>query len=511
MNQSWITTLALLSAATAGCGSGARHDFGGGTANGGDGDSGTTGSSSGSPGLGVDASAPNGGSCGSATDRQGCACVAGAAPRACSTGPAGGTPGEQCTVGQQSCVVRSGGEGLSSATWGPCTGDAGACVVADAGIRPPDSGPITVGCPPLAVGAGHACAITASGGLKCWGMNVAGELGNGSIGSFPSGPVDVVGLSSGVKCVVAGEMHTCALTTAGGVKCWGASTGIGGIVAGTVLGSLAGAFGGADGGVSSAAAVPADVPGLTSGVVGLASGEFDTCAMLADGSLRCWGSGGEEETDPTTNYGPTPQSIAGAPSAPSAIQMADGFGCLLTAAGAVECWGGNTFGELGNGSTTPSATPVPVTGLGSGVTWLSAYGGTAACAVVAGGKLECWGAGEGQTGQPVPVDVPALSAGVTSVSVGGENLNCAIMTDGAVKCWSWDGLPRVGAGQPTSVNLASAVYVAANEECACALLASGKVYCWSPDGDGSPFADAGSLGSPCSGATASSPVEVVGF
>ncbi len=68
----------------------------------------------------------------------------------------------------------------------------------------------------IAVGGNHSCAVTAVGGVKCWGEG--GPLGDGT--SFSrSTPVDVVGLASGVVSVSAGNSHTCALTAGGGVKC----------------------------------------------------------------------------------------------------------------------------------------------------------------------------------------------------------------------------------------------------------------------------------------------------
>jgi hypothetical protein len=173
-----------------------------------------------------------------------------------------------------------------------------------------------------------------------------------------------------------------------------------------------------------------------------------------------------------TNYGMTPQPIAGVPVGIKGLQMADGFGCYLTAGNAVECWGDNTFGELGNGTNTPSKTPVPVNGLGSGVTWLSANGSTAACAVVTGGRLQCWGSGVLASNVNTPTDVPGMTSGVVSVSVGGESSTCVIMTDGSVQCWEAGSPPMPVAG------VSSAVYVATNEGCSCALLANSKIMCW---------------------------------
>src|SRR5687767_3028338 len=72
----------------------------------------------------------------------------------------------------------------------------------------------------LSVGANHTCATTETGGVKCWGDNAGGQLGDGTT-TERSTPVDVVGLDGSAAMIAAGQGHTCALTDSGGVRCWG--------------------------------------------------------------------------------------------------------------------------------------------------------------------------------------------------------------------------------------------------------------------------------------------------
>ncbi|MCK7594215.1 hypothetical protein [Pseudomarimonas salicorniae] len=126
----------------------------------------------------------------------------------------------------------------------------------------------------VALGFAHSCAVTAGGGVKCWGFNGDGQLGDGSQQNR-STPVDVTGLTSGVSAVTAGRSFTCALTTGGAVKCWG----------GDFFSQLG------DGPVDRNSSVPIDVPGLESGVTALAAGSesHHVCAIQAD-KVKCWGS-----------------------------------------------------------------------------------------------------------------------------------------------------------------------------------------------------------------------------
>jgi alpha-tubulin suppressor-like RCC1 family protein len=126
---------------------------------------------------------------------------------------------------------------------------------------PVDAVGLSSGVVAISVGRAHACALTSTGAVKCWGYNGNGQLGDDTIADR-NVPVDVVGLSSGVISVSAGGEYTCALTSTGAVKCWGYNA----------SGQL-----GDD--TTTDSHVPVDVVGLSSGVVSVSAGGSHTCIV----------------------------------------------------------------------------------------------------------------------------------------------------------------------------------------------------------------------------------------
>jgi alpha-tubulin suppressor-like RCC1 family protein len=257
----------------------------------------------------------------------------------------------------------------------------------------------------LAAGNDHTCALLSGGSVKCWGSNDYGQLGTGDSGSGKgqATPVAVSNLS-GVLAVAAGEAHTCALLSGGGVKCWGYNSG--------------GQLGNGKSGPGEDQAAPVAVSNL-SGVTAVTAGKFHSCALLSSGSVKCWGEndhgqvGNGELGD--GKYQSTPGNVSNL-SGVAAVNARGRHSCALLVDGSVKCWGWNDWGQLGNGESGAGkdrATPVSVSNL-SGVAAVVA-GGYHNCALMGSGGIKCWGMGDsGQLGnggtsdKSTPVDVIGL-------------------------------------------------------------------------------------------------------
>jgi alpha-tubulin suppressor-like RCC1 family protein len=303
----------------------------------------------------------------------------------------------------------------------------------------------------VAGGNEHACALLATGHIKCWGKSVG--LGNGSYaGEFgESTPVAVVKITNAVQ-ITAGDGDACALLTTGHVDCWGANN----------VGQLGQKT------LQVENYTPLEIPEF-GGVVELAAGREHTCARLQGGKVDCWGRNTEGELGNGPGYEsvPTPGAVGEVTGARD-IASGEAHSCAVLAeegrpVGQIKCWGWDKYGQLGDDSVGDVKRPVfaqegmlqPI----AGAMQVSA-GNEHTCALLKGGTVACWGSdahgqlGDGQTNEEhVAVQVPRLAH---VVEVDASQLHsCALLEDGAIKCWGSDPSGELGNGtvQPYSTEL----------------------------------------------------------
>jgi alpha-tubulin suppressor-like RCC1 family protein len=201
-------------------------------------------------------------------------------------------------------------------------------------------------------------------------------------------------------------------------------------------------------------------------------------------------SGGTIATGGTTFTGGV-AATGGSTVMPTITQMSLGafYSCATISNGTVKCWGINNYGQLGDGTTTPSLTPVAVAGLSNAVQVAATDWHT--CARLSDGRVQCWGSnisggeiGDGTTSSTLtPVFVQGLSTAV-QVSIGTYH-SCSLLSDGTVRCWGYNASGELGDGTTNSAlapvavqGLSSAVQITAGWAETCALLSDGTVDCW---------------------------------
>jgi alpha-tubulin suppressor-like RCC1 family protein len=287
------------------------------------------------------------------------------------------------------------------------------------------------------------CALLATGVIKCWGSNYSGGLGqpispdlcNGS--SYCTTPVQVPGIGP-ATAISTGQAQVCAVLATGGVDCWGDN------------------FDGQLGnGTTTFSPTPVPVSGI-SNATAISTSAFNTCAVLADGSVKCWGDNEGGQLGNGTSTGPesctngpcstAPVTVGGVGNA-TAIAVGPGWACALTAGGGVDCWGDDSSGQLGVGPQTPletckndlcSTTAVSVAGIGQATAIAS--GTWHSCALIRDGSVDCWGTGgNGELGDgnstSSPTPVPVSGISTATAISAGEFDSCAALADGTVDCW----------------------------------------------------------------------------
>lgn len=248
----------------------------------------------------------------------------------------------------------------------------------------------------VSAGENHTMALNSAPALYIWGQNSSGQLGNGTTADAAAPPSAAIATAGSTwRAIAAGAQHSMGLRADGVVWTWGDDT----------YGQLG------DWAPGAAKLTPSAVVGLTGSVTAIAAGHNHSLAIKTDGTLWAWGDG----TYGQLGYAPaagTASAIPGQVPGTNWVAVAGGGGHTLAVKvdQTLWAWGDNTYGQLGDNSTTNTTAPVQIA---SGTRWVAvAAGKYHSLAVDSNGKLWTWGRNaEGQLGTGTagsPVLVPTM-------------------------------------------------------------------------------------------------------
>jgi cysteine-rich repeat protein len=386
-------------------------------------------------------------------------------------GAASGAGGVPCTAGMPGCAVMACGDGIIEA---PEECDDGNRLNGDSCSANCEWEPRAV-----AVGVSFSCALGYNGAVKCWGDNDSGELGLGdtrSRGAQPGQmgsnlPAIELGTGRTAQKVAAGYQGSCAILDNGSLKCWGEN----------IFGELG--LGDTDPRGTQSGQMGDNLPAVELGTgrtaLALAGGPNRACAILDNGSLKCWGENGFGELGlgDTNSRGSAPGQMGdnlpavdlGSNRTATAVAMGASVTCALLDNQSVKCWGSGFRGELGLGDTTDHGSQpgqmgdnLPTVDLGSNRTATAiAAGRASACARLDDGSIKCWGEnglGElglgdtenrgdepGEMGDALPTVDLGIGRSAQTIS-GGRESYCALLDNDTVKCWGVNELGALGTG-----------------------------------------------------------------
>jgi len=377
----------------------------------------------------------------------------------------------------------------------------------------------------IASGGRHSCALLNNNSVKCWGYNRLGQLGLGdriargsTVEQMGSAlPALELGTNHIAIALALGKNHSCVLFESGAVKCWGDNYR-------GQLGQGDGLRRGDDPDEMGDALAPIDL-GTDLTATAIAAKENQTCALLSDKSVKCWGENmdGGLGLDDSNHRGDAPgemgDALASINLGRGRTALAISGGCARLDDGALKCWGDNDYGQLGQGDTQVRGDgPEDMADLEEidlGYKRRALFmveGWLHTCALLDTYQVVCWGKGaylglgkgfsvvgdnKGEMGSELPY--LNLGADIEELSVG-HNFICARLSTDVVKCWGDNDEGQLGQGDTTvrtnylgevselaSIDLASGLrvlHVASSGRHSCVLFEGGLVKCWGANGSG---------------------------
>jgi alpha-tubulin suppressor-like RCC1 family protein len=205
---------------------------------------------------------------------------------------------------------------------------------------------------------------------------------------------------------------------------------------------------------------------------------------------RCWGGNTYGQLgNGTTKSSSKPVDVVNLGGRAVSLALGDYYSCALLSTGGVQCWGYNPDGRLGDGTNANKTSPTWVFGLSSGAVYVST-GNTHTCAVTSAGAAKCWGlnsSGQLGNGNKTSSNKPVTAMNTGAVSVGlGSDQSCAVTSAGGLKCWGLNQYGALGNGTTTDssvpvdvIGLPGAIaFVKGGYRQTCSLTTSGLAYCW---------------------------------
>jgi alpha-tubulin suppressor-like RCC1 family protein/archaellum component FlaG (FlaF/FlaG flagellin family) len=310
----------------------------------------------------------------------------------------------------------------------------------------------------IAAGIAHTCAITAEGGVQCWGNNKYGQLGNGS-NQGSNIPVDVLEVQGGTS-IVAGGNHTCLLSS-NDVWCWGQN---------------------AQGQVGDGTTTDRNVPvKILSGAADITAGLNYSCAVMLNGKVMCWGDNDQGQLADGSKRDHTKPTLAALITGVSNIDAGQTKSCGLTETGLLRC--------VSSPAAATAAGLVPVMGALSEPSLDVAVDrfGSVILAI-------------DEQGMPIVFQgsrVTKIESIQDAIDVdSGFNHICALLNDGTVRCWGSNNFGQLGDNSGTNgqdprqvVDLSSAWEIAVGKNHSCVLIESdvigvNEIQCWGLNTDG---------------------------